>query len=90
MADGTSEPLEISHDMGKRIKASLADTELDNPSIRVKTCSNSKIPALKGWLKLDEKLSIEVSLTSKEEFNYSIKTGQVLVEDTHCNRGYYL
>ena len=38
-------------DDDKRIKASLADTELDIPSIRVGGRSNDKIPTLKGWTK---------------------------------------
>jgi len=55
LEDGTSLPLRYSNSSGlsveERIKNSLANTELDDPNIRVGGYSNSKIPTLKEWTK---------------------------------------
>jgi hypothetical protein len=68
----------------KRIKNSLCNTELDNPSIRVGGYRNSKIPTLKGWTKgALEKKTIGEILSSPETYNYSIRTGELLGQNTH-------
>jgi hypothetical protein len=55
LEDGTSLPLRYSNSSGlsveERIKNSLANTELDDPNIRVGGYSNSKISTLKEWTK---------------------------------------
>jgi hypothetical protein len=49
----------------------------------VKICSDSKIPTTKGWLRLDEQVSIGDMLSDKNRLNYSLKTGEVLGEGIH-------
>jgi hypothetical protein len=78
---GVVDPLVIEYSIEERVKASLS--ELDCPSIRVKICSDSKIPTTKGWLRLDEQVSIGDMLSDKNRLNYSLKTGEVLGEGIH-------
>jgi hypothetical protein len=87
LPEGNSEALEISHILGftaeKRIRASLANTELDTPEIRVLGRANSKAPLRKGWIEGREDMSIESMLSATNMYNYSIKTGELLGKDIH-------
>nr|AGJ98075.1 truncated plasmid-related DNA polymerase [Glomus sp. DAOM 240422] len=68
----------------KRIRNSLADTELDIPTVRVGGYRNSKIPTLKAWTRgALEKRAIKEILSNPQTLNYSIRTGELLDKGLH-------
>jgi hypothetical protein len=73
---GTSELIELSVDIDKRVKAFL------------KGCyPNGKIPMLKGWTRgVLEERGIDELLLDARSLNYSIRTGETVGKGIHLKR----
>ena len=87
LLDGSSEALTVYGALGidgdKRMKLSLAGTELDIPRIRLKECPNTKRPTKGKWVELLESESIRDMLKDPMMYNYSLRTGETLGKNIH-------